>query len=172
MCGVPESMLTGELTRVSVEVFNVGQVALNSLRLTSSLRHQVLLDKVGVPLVIAQGVTPPPPYLTAAGVGRAPPPHLSLHPLVSSRPHPFSHPIHLKHIPPLWCVLQPVSGTAPPPRPPGAGERGAGQPGGAGGLPLLTGQRWRYPVEHRVLLRTSPHLRQLATEVLGALLYM
>ena len=48
MCGVPESMLTGEMARVSVEVFNVGQVALNSLRLTSSLGPHVLLDKVHV----------------------------------------------------------------------------------------------------------------------------
>ncbi len=46
MCGVPESMLTGEMARVSVEVLNVGQVSLNCLRLTSSLGPQVLLDKV------------------------------------------------------------------------------------------------------------------------------
>lgn len=46
MSGVPESLLTGEMSRVSVEVFNVGQVSLNSLRFTSSLGPQVLLDKV------------------------------------------------------------------------------------------------------------------------------
>ena len=31
VCGVPESMLTGEWTGVSVKVFSVGQVTLNSL---------------------------------------------------------------------------------------------------------------------------------------------
>ena len=44
--GLPSSMLTGEVTRLGVEVFNVGQVALNSLRLASSLGSQLLLDKV------------------------------------------------------------------------------------------------------------------------------
>ena len=46
MSAVPGSMLTGETTRISMEVFNVGQVSLNSLRLTSSLGPQLLLDKV------------------------------------------------------------------------------------------------------------------------------
>lgn len=46
MSGLPSSMLTGEMARVSMEVFNVGQVALNSLRITSSLGPRLLLDKV------------------------------------------------------------------------------------------------------------------------------
>ncbi len=39
-------MLSGEVTRVGVEVFNVGQVALNSLRITSNLGPRLLLDQV------------------------------------------------------------------------------------------------------------------------------
>ena len=35
--GLPSSMLTGEVIHVGVDLFTVGQMALNSLRLTSSL---------------------------------------------------------------------------------------------------------------------------------------
>ena len=43
---VPTSLLSGEVCRVGVEIYNVGQVALNSLRITSSLEHQLLLEMV------------------------------------------------------------------------------------------------------------------------------
>ena len=39
-------LLSGEMCRVGVEVFNCGQVALNSLRLTSSLPQHLLLEEV------------------------------------------------------------------------------------------------------------------------------
>ena len=46
LLGVRECVLSGELCRVGVEVFNCGQVALNSLRVTSSLAHSLLLELV------------------------------------------------------------------------------------------------------------------------------
>ena len=55
MSGLPSSILTGEMTRVSVELLNVGQVALNSLRITSSLGPHLLLDKVGVEYLSVSG---------------------------------------------------------------------------------------------------------------------
>ena len=49
MSGVPGECLGGEVTRVKVEVVNCGDVPLNSLRLTSSLGHRLLLDTVSHP---------------------------------------------------------------------------------------------------------------------------
>lgn len=43
---MPETLLTGEVVRVGVEVYNVGQVPLNSLRISSSLGPHLLLDTV------------------------------------------------------------------------------------------------------------------------------
>ena len=48
MCGVPSTLLSGEVVRLSLEVHNVGHVPLNSLRLSSSLGPRLLLDTVGV----------------------------------------------------------------------------------------------------------------------------
>ena len=100
MSAVPGSMLTGETTRISMEVFNVGQVSLNSLRLTSSLGPQLLLDKVegidsstltlvmhDVAMIIGI-VTVTPSHISFRAPSCHPsttPPHLPLHCL----PHPF-----------------------------------------------------------------------------------
>ena len=46
MSGLPSWLLAGEVCRVNVEVFNCGQVALNSLRLASSLSQHLLLEEV------------------------------------------------------------------------------------------------------------------------------
>lgn len=46
LSALPQSVLTGETSRLSMEVYNVGQVSLNSLRLTSSLGPLLLMDKV------------------------------------------------------------------------------------------------------------------------------
>ena len=60
---VPTSLLSGEVCRVGVEIYNVGQVALNSLRITSSLGHQLLLEMVSHTCTcqIALCMYPPPP---------------------------------------------------------------------------------------------------------------
>ncbi len=46
MCGVPSGVLVGEVVRLGLEVYNVGQVPLNSLRLSTSLGPRLLLDTV------------------------------------------------------------------------------------------------------------------------------
>ena len=48
MSGLPRWLLSGEVCRVNMEVFNCGQVALNSLRLTSSLSQHLLLEEVHI----------------------------------------------------------------------------------------------------------------------------
>ena len=51
MSGVPGECLGGGVMRVKVEVVNCGGVPLNSLRLTSSLGRQLLLDNVSHPWI-------------------------------------------------------------------------------------------------------------------------
>jgi len=46
MCGVPSTLLVGEVVRLALEVYNLGQVPLNSLRLSTSLGPCLLLDTV------------------------------------------------------------------------------------------------------------------------------
>ena len=43
---LPTAVYSGEVCRVGVEVYNCGQVPLNSLRLTSSLGEHILIEKV------------------------------------------------------------------------------------------------------------------------------
>ena len=52
MSGLPSWLLAGEVCRVNVEVFNCGQVALNSLRLASSLSQHLLLEEVHIYIYI------------------------------------------------------------------------------------------------------------------------
>ena len=49
---MPSWLLAGEVCRVNVEVFNCGQVALNSLRLASSLSQHLLLEEVHIYIYI------------------------------------------------------------------------------------------------------------------------
>ena len=51
LTSVPGALCSGEVCRVGVEVYNCGQVPLNSLRITTSLAQRVLLDKVQVIVV-------------------------------------------------------------------------------------------------------------------------
>jgi hypothetical protein len=86
--GVPGECLGGEVTRVKVEVVNCGDVPLNSLRLTSSLGHRLLLDtreKVSSPGAVYPSSLPSPSSLFSPP--RQTPPCIEL-PLPSGRLEP------------------------------------------------------------------------------------